>query len=297
MKKFRFERTPSGQLREFAGFGSPPGGRRFGETLTSSSDARRALTAARVTIRPEGQGRPRVPGSIPLEPAPVRFYIAAVEIIAHSLTLVTGYLLGSLPTGYLAGMALGVDLRDQGSGNMGATNAFRVLGKTIGLLVLLVDLLKGLLACLLIPRGVLTLLGGSAAVSGWNPEVLQILAGIAAILGHNYTCWLRFRGGKGIATTAGVMGALVPVSFAIILGVWLLVFTFTRYVSLASMIAAAILPVSVWLLGRSPLMVGVALFMGAMAIYKHRTNIQRLLAGTEHRFGKKKSSATRSFNA
>jgi glycerol-3-phosphate acyltransferase PlsY len=115
-----------------------------------------------------------------------------------------------------------------------------------------------------------------------------MIAGLFAILGHNYTCWLRFKGGKGIATSAGVLLALVPAGFAIALSTFLIVLALSRFVSLSSIAASAILPVGVWLAGGSTRMVALTAFLGAMAIYKHRGNIRRLMAGTESRIGQKK---------
>jgi acyl phosphate:glycerol-3-phosphate acyltransferase len=210
-----------------------------------------------------------------------------LQAASYIATAAAAYLLGSIPTGYLAGRAKGLDIRTVGSGNIGATNAFRILGKTAGALVLLGDAAKGFLACWLLAR----LAAQHLLPSGSDPapalEYLSIVAGIAAILGHNYTCWLRFKGGKGVATTAGVLLALFPKAFLIGLGVWLLVLAVSRYVSLASISAALALPFAAWLCGASPTLIGVAAFLGALAIYKHRSNIRRLLDGTEHRFGRK----------
>ncbi len=192
-----------------------------------------------------------------------------------------GYLLGSLPTGYLVARSRGVDIRAVGSGNIGATNAFRVLGKAAGSLVLGVDALKGALACWGLPLAAARL--GSGADLWTGLEELAVTAGVAAILGHNYPCWLRFKGGKGIATSAGVLLVLMPAALAVCLGLWLLVFALSRYVSLASLAAAAALPFAVWGTRGSRLLIGVACILSAMAIYKHRANVQRLLAGTEHR--------------
>ena len=121
-------------------------------------------------------------------------------------------------------------------------------------------------------------------------ELRRIVAGIAAILGHNYTCWLKFKGGKGIATTAGVLIALTPSAFLVVLSVFVLVVMVTRYISLASIVAAFCLPFAVWFLKGSPTMIGVMAALGALAIYKHKANIGRLLNGTENRFSKRKSS-------
>jgi glycerol-3-phosphate acyltransferase PlsY len=199
-------------------------------------------------------------------------------------TALAAYLLGSIPTGYLVGRARGVDIRSVGSGNIGATNVMRVLGKPIGILVLLADALKGGLATGLLPG---LAMRWSGAVGGAPPEWLQILAGVSAILGHNYTCWLRFKGGKGIATSAGVLVVLMPKAFAVCLGVWLLVFARSRIVSLASIAAAVALPIALVAFGRSLTLILVGAGLGALAIYRHRSNIQRLLAGTEPRVGRK----------
>lgn len=192
------------------------------------------------------------------------------------------YLLGSIPTGFMAGRLRGIDIRKVGSGNIGATNVLRILGKRAGITVLALDALKGFVACRWVP-----LLFAS------NPsEDLQIVAGLAAILGHNYTCWLKFKGGKGIATSAGVLLGWLPWGLAIVLVVWLIVFAASRYVSLASIAAAAALPPAAWLTSGSYRMLAVGALVGGLAIYKHRANIQRLLNGTEHRFGAKKSSVS-----
>jgi glycerol-3-phosphate acyltransferase PlsY len=117
----------------------------------------------------------------------------------------------------------------------------------------------------------------------------SIVAGIAAILGHNYTCFLKFKGGKGIATTAGVLIALAPKPLLIVFVIFVLVLVTTRYMSLASITAAFCLPFAVWFLHGSPTMIGITGFLGALAIYKHKANIKRLVSGTENRFGKKKT--------
>ena len=195
---------------------------------------------------------------------------------------VASYLLGSIPTGYVAGRLRGIDIRKVGSGNIGATNVLRILGRRAGITVLLLDALKGFAACRWIPL----------IVAASPSEDLRIVAGLAAILGHNYTCWLRFKGGKGIATSAGVLLGWLPWGFAMVLAVWLVVFLTSRYVSLASIAAAAALPVAAWITSGSYRMLAVGALVGGLAIYKHRSNIQRLLNGTENRFGKKKSAAS-----
>ncbi|NBR84266.1 MAG: glycerol-3-phosphate 1-O-acyltransferase [Proteobacteria bacterium] len=207
------------------------------------------------------------------------------------------YLLGSIPTGFLVAKAKGVDIRSVGSGNIGATNVFRILGKGAGIFVLTVDAMKGALAVSVIgpfvERGYhlsLPVFSSWTSSSSNLSEImhhLPALAGICAILGHNYTCWLRFKGGKGIATTAGVFAALAPAAFGIALATWLVVFAASRYVSLASIVAAVALPLAVWLTGNGALLIGVSTALGALAIYKHKANIERLRAGTENRIGTK----------
>src|SRR5437899_3256351 len=202
------------------------------------------------------------------------------------LTVLAGYLLGSIPTGFLVAQARGVDIRTVGSGNIGATNVFRYLGVPAGIFVLLADALKGWVAVAVTAR----LIANSFNATGGQPayEWNQIGAGLAAILGHNFTCWLHFKGGKGIATSAGVLVALVPGALLIILGIWIVVFVLTRYVSLASICASFALPFAAWLTGQSSTIVGMTAAMGALAIYKHKGNIKRLINGTENRIGGRK---------
>lgn len=214
---------------------------------------------------------------------------------AYIFAALAGYLLGSLPTGYLVGRLRGLDIRTAGSGNIGATNVFRVLGRPAGVFVLAVDTLKGFGAaalpglCLPGLQSALPVLWGAEA-SLPARDSLGIAAGVAAILGHNYTCWLRFKGGKGIATSAGVLLALMPAALGVCLGVWLVVFVASRYASLASIVAAAALPFAVWFTGRGRALTFVGLALGALAIYKHLPNIRRLRDGTEHRWSRAKSS-------
>ena len=196
---------------------------------------------------------------------------------------VAAYLLGSIPTGYLVARAKGIDIRTVGSGNIGATNVFRMLGKPAGILVLVVDGLKGFAACSWLADIVIQ----PFAVAPDKIECLKIVAGICAVLGHNFTCWLKFKGGKGIATSAGVYFALAPLAAGIALGTWIIVFALGRYVSVASIAAAAALPVAVWLTNDSRFLGIVTTALGLLAIYKHKGNIQRLLNGTERRLGQK----------
>ena len=199
---------------------------------------------------------------------------------------VAAYLLGSIPAGYLVARAKGIDIRAVGSGNIGATNVFRTLGKPLGILVLVVDGLKGFAACSWLADFVVR----PFAVAPDKIECLKIVAGICAVLGHNYTCWLKFKGGKGIATSAGVFFALAPLAAGIALVTWIVAAVLTRYVSIASVVAAVALPTAVWLTPNSLTLRIVTTALGLLAIFKHRGNIQRLLNGTEQRFGQKSAT-------
>lgn len=207
----------------------------------------------------------------------------------YILTVLGAYLLGSIPTGFLVAKARGVDIRTVGSGNIGATNVFRFLGKPAGIFVLFADALKGWLAVVIVTRIVTNAfrIPGDQMAQEW----LAICAGVAAILGHNFTCWLHFKGGKGIATSAGVLTALVPLSLLIILSVWIIVFAFSRYVSLASICASFTLPFAAWFTHESLTMIVITAALAVLAIYKHKANIKRLLNGTESRLALKKPAA------
>lgn len=210
-----------------------------------------------------------------------------MPVLSYIVTALVAYLLGSIPTGFLVAKARGVDIRTVGSGNIGATNAFRVLGKGLGVFVLLMDALKGWVAVIV----------GAAVVDAVLPggpplEYLRITAGVTAILGHNFTCWLHFKGGKGIATSAGVLIALVPWALIIILFIFIILFLLTRYVSVGSIAASFSLPFATWFTTKDVGLTVVTGAMGALAIVKHRKNIQRLLNGTENRINFHKKEAT-----
>jgi acyl phosphate:glycerol-3-phosphate acyltransferase len=210
-----------------------------------------------------------------------------VPIVGYILTVLLAYLLGSIPTGFLVAKARGVDIRTVGSGNIGATNVFRALGKPAGILVLLADAAKGWLAVFVVAK-----LVSGCFYPAAGPQArawFAIVAGIAAILGHNYTCWLHFKGGKGIATSAGVLVALVWLPLLIILGVWIVVFLVSRYVSLASICASFVLPFAAWFTGENLAIVIVTAALAVLAIYKHKANIKRLMEGTENRISLKRT--------
>ena len=202
------------------------------------------------------------------------------------LIAIGSYLLGSIPAGFIAGKIRGVDLRTQGSGNIGATNALRVLGKKWGYAVFLFDFLKGLVPVLLA-------LHWGRTVGVEPSSAPGALAALGSLVGHSFPVWLGFKGGKGIATSGGVIIGLFSLpAFLICLGVWLLLFTTTRYVSVASIGGALSLPVVVgamFLLHRIDwLALTVSIVMCGLAVWRHRSNITRLRAGTEPRFERKK---------
>ena len=202
-----------------------------------------------------------------------------MDITGYIITAIVGYLLGSIPTGFLVAKARGIDIRTVGSKNMGATNVFRTLGKGPGILVLFVDAAKGFIACYCAADCVFKLLH----VSKIDPQFNHLVGGIAAVLGHNYTCWLNFKGGKGIATTTGVFLALAPAGVGIAIAVWIVAFVATRYVSIASILAAVALPLGVWFTLENIPVRTIAIILGLLAIIKHKANIQRLMNGTENR--------------
>ncbi|MEI6034835.1 MAG: glycerol-3-phosphate 1-O-acyltransferase PlsY [Verrucomicrobiae bacterium] len=214
---------------------------------------------------------------------------------AYLAASIIAYLIGSFPSGYLAGRACGVDLQQVGSGSTGATNAMRVLGKKWGYAVFASDLLKGVLAVL---AGFA--LAGVPQWRGPAPVHVAVLASFFVIIGHSFPVWLRFKGGKGIATSAGIMLTLFPLAvFLSGLLVWLVLFFATRFVSVASLGSAVALPSAAILLmifGRpgemvfgtcDPVLVVISVLMGSLAIWRHKGNIQRLAAGTEKRFDRK----------
>jgi len=195
--------------------------------------------------------------------------------------VILSYLIGAIPTGYICGKLLkGIDIRTLGSGNVGATNVFRVVGKIPGLVVFIIDFLKGLVAVTVIPFCVNRFFS--------HPEVfshsyIYLLLGIAAISGHIWTIFLKFKGGKGVATTAGVITGLAPLVFVTCFGAWLVVFFIWRYVSLASITAAVLLPVTAGLTGQSIDFVIFCSVLALLGVYSHRSNIRRLLKGNENK--------------
>jgi acyl phosphate:glycerol-3-phosphate acyltransferase len=212
---------------------------------------------------------------------------AAVSALVYLCVAVAAYFCGSLPTGYLVARAKGVDIRTVGSGNIGATNVFRILGKPAGIFVLAMDALKGVFAVLAVAPLVTAAVPPALGLAAWDDATgARIAAALGAVLGHNFTCWLRFKGGKGIATSAGVLAALVPWAFLITFAVFGVALALCRYVSLASLIAAAVLPFAVAFTppGSAPLIVLTAA-LALLAFWRHQANIRRLLNGTENKLG------------
>jgi glycerol-3-phosphate acyltransferase PlsY len=206
-------------------------------------------------------------------------------VMALGVSLV-GYLFGSLPTGHLVGRLLGVDISKHGSGNIGATNVLRVLGRRWGYLVFFIDTLKGFLAV----RTAFYLVQ-VAKIGVERVELVGILAAITCILGHTFPIWLDFKGGKGVATSAGALLGLMPAAIVAIFFVWLIIFQLTRYVSLASIGAAVALPVVVGILilrksGTDAALLYFSILIAGVVIWRHRSNLKRLINGTERRFSR-----------
>ena len=185
--------------------------------------------------------------------------------------IVFAYLLGSVPTGYLVGTWMGVDVRAAGSGNVGATNVARVVGKRQGILTLAVDVAKGLIPVF------------AAFQLGFTPAAAA-LTGTAAFLGHLYPVFLKFQGGKGVATALGVYAGLAPMVTLLLIVIFVAVALASRIVSLGSMAAALAAPVILWFFSYPPAVISLSAIIAAMIILRHRGNLRRLLAGTEPRF-------------
>jgi len=186
------------------------------------------------------------------------------------------YRVGSFPTSFLVGRLRGIDLREHGSGNLGATNTFRVLGVWAAIPVLIIDVLKGM--------------GPAAWFVTWDGTAdsrLAVVYGLAAIMGHVWSAFLKFRGGKGIATGAGVLLALAPVTTLIAVLVWVGIVSLTRMVSAASLAAASLVPILAWLMDQPTHTIAFCFVVAGFVWWTHRANVRRLLDGSELRFGSK----------
>lgn len=187
--------------------------------------------------------------------------------------LLAAYLLGSVPFGYIVGRVRGIDVRQHGSGNVGASNVMRLLGVPAGILVLLLDALKGYMGVAMM------------RMAGYDTPELLLLAGLCAVAGHTWSVFLRFRGGRGVATSLGVLIALAPAVAAVAFFTWVVVLLLTRYISLSSVVAGAVLPIAMILFKQPGVYIlgGFVIFM--LDVYRHVPNFRRLLAGTEPKIG------------
>ncbi|NLA58594.1 MAG: glycerol-3-phosphate 1-O-acyltransferase PlsY [Firmicutes bacterium] len=200
------------------------------------------------------------------------------------LAIITSYLVGSIPFGLIIGkLWAGIDVREYGSGNIGTSNVLRTVGPWAAITVFALDVAKGALAVYL---G--TLAGG---------EYVRIMAGVAAIVGHNWPIYLRFKGGMGIATSLGVVMTLTPVVALVLLGLWIIIVGITRYISLASLAVAFLFPVFLLVFDAPWTYVLAGVLISAFAIHRHRDNIKRLLGGTEHKIGEKAKKKTDTRNS
>lgn len=206
-----------------------------------------------------------------------------LNIVGTIVAVCGAYLAGSIPFGLLIGKMKGIDVRQHGSGNIGATNVTRVVGKGWGKLCFALDLLKGALPVLLVKLLFKDEYG-----------LLPSIAALFAVAGHMFPVWIGFKGGKGVSTAAGAILALCPIPLLTALLTWVIVFLLSRYVSLASILAAALLPVYAWIWNRlnicltaSAVELGLLTLLAVLSIVKHASNIKRLLNGTENRFDKK----------
>jgi len=208
----------------------------------------------------------------------------------YVVAIIASYLLGSIPAAYIAGRANGVDLRKHGSGNLGATNVIRVLGTKIGLAVFAFDMAKGAAPVVFFPRWI-----PADQTPFHNTTIFAIVCGVAAIIGHVRPVYLKFgKGGKGVATAAGVFLALAPIQTLLVLVIFAVVLLTSGYVSLGSLTSATMLPILLALtVGvRSPLF-AISVLVALFVFWTHRANIVRLRNGEEHRFGKKVVPAKR----
>ena len=198
---------------------------------------------------------------------------------ALSLLVLAAYLLGSIPNGLLIARLKGIDLQKVGSGNIGATNVFRCVGKGWGIAAFVLDAVKGFVPAYVFPRLM-------EAAPAW----LGLACGIAAVAGHNWPVWLKFKGGKGVSTSAGMLLGIAPAAVGIGFAVFALTVALTRFVSLGSILAAVAVPAAyLWMNGAdNRLLAGALVLMGLLVIVKHRANIGRLLKGTEPRIVGKK---------
>ena len=212
-------------------------------------------------------------------------------IISYIVGIIISYLIGGIPFGYLIAVIKGIDIRTEGSGNIGATNVGRVLGKKYGLIIFILDMLKGFIVVFYIPA----LVSSAVNIPTTTDNLLVVLCGFCAVLGHAFPVYLKFKGGKAVATSFGVFIWLVPISIGIAFGVWLLTVIVTRYVSLGSMIGSLSLVGVIVIVVDSPFGDNIYLTVMSVAvailiIARHTSNIQRIIAGTEKKVFSKEDS-------
>lgn len=203
-------------------------------------------------------------------------------MLSIAIVAVVAYLAGSIPFGFLVARAKGIDIRTVGSRNIGATNVFRVLGRGPGVLTFLLDVLKGYVSAALLPAAAAAIAGAPPC----SPSHFRLLGGVFAVLGHSWPVFLGFKGGKGVATSAGMLLGVAPGAVGLAFAAWIAVFLVSRYVSVASIAAAAVLAALTWAPRfRADALTSSLLSLLALAvIVRHRANIRRLLDGTESRF-------------
>lgn len=207
------------------------------------------------------------------------------------IAALVGYLLGALPFGYLVARSKGVNIFEVGSKNPGATNVRRVLGSGPGNLVFFLDALKGAVATGW-PRLVCSLEGEGCTCDVAAITAMAAAGLVGALLGHSFSCFTKFRGGKGVATATGGLLVLMPVAVLIGAAVWMATFFATRYVSLASILASMAVPIAAFFLHAPRLFLGLTVLIAVLVVVRHRANIQRLMNGTESKFVKKKENPT-----
>ena len=204
------------------------------------------------------------------------------------------YLLGSIPFGFIIARSKGIDIRTVGSKNIGATNVFRCIGKNWGIITFLCDVTKGFTAAFFFP-----MLIQGLSKTGFE-QAIPLVCACCSIAGHNWPIYLHFKGGKGVATSAGALLGIAPIPLAIGLSTWIIICPLTRYVSLASITAALVIPIAAWFMTFQPwdtsLQQGIVIpvmltILSSLAVWRHRANIQRLLKGTENRFEFKKKTS------
>jgi glycerol-3-phosphate acyltransferase PlsY len=207
-------------------------------------------------------------------------------VVTLILIALLSYLMGSVPAGYIAGRFAGIDIRRVGSGNIGATNVLRVLGKPYGYAVFLFDFCKGVGA---VRMSILII--NAAHPGNQESELVGIMAGVLCVLGHTYPVWLGFKGGKGVATSVGVLFGLMPAAALTVLAVWFVTFQATKYVSVASIAAAVALPVTSAVMvhfGKAGMpLVYFSACLAVVIVWRHRSNVSRLMKGTEASFRRK----------